>query len=275
MKDSFFRSKEYRDSGREVKVRALSSERSQVMIQCVIVAPINSSLRVPRVSPTGGVPAARDQFSKEGDCMRPVVSICALVGIIVATWFSGNAVAEMSKWTLDYDHSTVGFQVAHMVVSKTKGKFADYTGMVEMDPEAQEFKTIEAVIQTASVTTDHQKRDDHLRSPDFFDVKQFPTMTYKMKSYQKSGDGYTAVGDLTLRGVTKEITLTGTFNGVAQDPWGNTRAGFSAEGKLNRQDFGMKFSKLLDNGGLVVGDDVNIILEIEVIQEKKPEKVKQ
>lgn len=207
--------------------------------------------------------------------MRRVVTVCVVWGMLVSMGMVGDASAEVSKWNVDHDHSTIGFQVAHMVVSKTKGKFTDYTGVVEMDPDAKEFKTIEAVIQTASVTTDHQKRDDHLRSPDFFDVKNFPTMTYTMKSYQKTGDGYTAIGDLTLRGVTKEITLTGTFNGVTQDPWGNTRAGFSAEGKLNRQDFGMKFSKLLDNGGLVVGDEVTITLEIEVIQEKKVEKIKQ
>ena len=182
---------------------------------------------------------------------------------------SGVASAEMSRWNLDHDHTTLGFQVKHMVVSKTNGKFLEYSGVVEMDPEAKEFKTIEAVIQTKSVFTDHKKRDEHLRSPDFFDAKTFPTMTYKMKSYKKTGDNYTALGDLTIRGVTKEITLVGSFNGVAKDPWGNTRAGFSAEGTLNRKDFGMQFSKMLDNGGLMVGDEVKLTLEIEVIQEKK------
>ena len=108
----------------------------------------------------------------------------------------------------------------------------------------------------------------------FFDAKTFPTMTYKMKSYTKSGDHYTAVGDITMLGITKELTLVGTFNGVAQDPWGNTRAGFTASGTMNRKDFGMKFSKLLDNGGLMVSDEVQLILEIEVIKEKKVEKVK-
>ena len=202
---------------------------------------------------------------------RMVISLC--VGVCLG--LASTALAEMSKWRVDYDHSTVGFQVVHMVVSKTNGKFTEYSGVVEMDPDAKEFKTIEAVIQTASVTTDHQKRDDHLRSPDFFDSKAFPTMTYKMTSYTKAGDGYTALGNLTLLGVTKEITLVGTFNGVAQDPWGNTRAGFTAEGTINRKDFGMKFSKLLDNGGLMVGDEVKIKLEIEVIKEKQVEKVKQ
>ena len=209
--------------------------------------------------------------------MKVIGKWIVIVGMAVSIGIglSSTAIAEMTKWKVDYDHSTVGFQVVHMVVSKTNGKFTEYSGVVEMDPDAKEFKTIEAVIQTASVTTDHQKRDDHLRSPDFFDVQKFPTMTYKMKSYKKSGDQYTALGDLSLLGVTKEITLVGTFNGVAQDPWGNTRAGFTAEGTINRKDYGMKFSKLLDSGGMLVGDEVKIKLEIEVIKEKKAEKVKQ
>ena len=208
--------------------------------------------------------------------MQIMRSMTLSIGLVVCL-LGGNVAtvaAEMATWKLDKDHTTLGFDVVHMVVSKTKGKFTEYTGTVEMDAEKQEFKTIEAVIQTASVNTDHQKRDDHLRSADFFDVKTFPTMTYTMKNYTKSGDQYTAIGDFTLLGVTKEITLVGTFNGVAEDPWGNTRAGFTAEGKLNRKDFGMKFSKLLDNGGLMVGDEVNLKLEIEVIKEKKVEKVK-
>lgn len=208
--------------------------------------------------------------------MAKIMKWAVFVGLIVCLsgGLAANVEAEMAKWSLDKDHTTLGFEVVHMVVSKTKGKFTEYSGTVEMDAEKQEFKTIEAVIQTASVTTDHQKRDDHLRSADFFNVKTFPTMTFKMKSYAKSGDHYTAVGDFTLLGVTKELTLVGTFNGMAQDPWGNTRAGFSAEGTLNRKDFGMKFSKLLDNGGLMVGDVVKLTLEIEVIKEKKVEKVK-
>lgn len=196
---------------------------------------------------------------------KVVITFAAMSVLFNMTW----ALAEMARWNLDHDHTTIGFQVKHMVISKTNGKFLEYTGFVEMDPESKKFKTIEAVIQTKSVFTDHQKRDDHLRSPDFFDAKTFPTMTYKMKSYEQTGDSYTAKGDLTLRGVTKEITLVGTFNGVAEDPWGNLRAGFTAEGTLNRKDFGMKFSKMLDNGGLMVGDEVKLKLEIEVIREKK------
>lgn len=193
-----------------------------------------------------------------------------LHGICTLTWLfaTSPAGAEMARWYVDPDHSTIGFQVSHMVISKTTGKFTDHHGYIDMDPSGPIVKTIEAVIQTASVFTDHKKRDDHLRSPDFFDAEKFPTMTYTMTSYHKTGESYTAKGTLTLLGVTKEITLVGTLNGVAKDPWGNTRAGFTAEGTINRKDFGMKFSKTLDNGGLVVGDDVKITLEIEVIKEK-------
>jgi polyisoprenoid-binding protein YceI len=179
------------------------------------------------------------------------------------------AQAEPARYHVDLDHSIVGFEVAHMVISKTTGRFTDYQGFIIMDPEKKEVKAIEAVVQTDSVNTNHKKRDEHLRSPDFFNVKKYPTMTYKMKSYTKTGDQYTAVGDLTLLGVTKEITLVGTFNGEAKDPMGNTRAGFTAEGTINRKDFGMVWTKLLDNGGLVVGDNIKIKLEVETIKEKK------
>ena len=176
----------------------------------------------------------------------------------------------MARWNVDHAHSTIGFQVTHMVISKTKGSFTEYRGFIEMDPVTQKIGAFEAVIQTQSVFTDHTKRDTHLRSPDFFDVEKFPTMTYTMKSYKKTGDTYTAVGDLTLLGITKEITLVGTMNGIVKDPWGNTRAGFTGEGTINRKDYGMKFSGTLDNGGLLVGDEVKLQLEIEVIKEKSP-----
>jgi polyisoprenoid-binding protein YceI len=179
-----------------------------------------------------------------------------------------TAQAETTKYHVDMEHSTVGFSVDHLVVSKTKGQFMDYTGFIEMDPEAKTVKTIEAVVKTNSINTNHQKRDSHLKGPDFFDVEKYPTMTYTMKSYRKDGERYATVGDLTLKGVTKEMTLVGSFNGVTKDPWGNTRAGFTAEGKINRKDFGMNWSKALDNGGLVVGDDVLIKLDIECIKVK-------
>jgi polyisoprenoid-binding protein YceI len=200
---------------------------------------------------------------------RTIVKAGVLCAALLAGWPAG-VWAEMARWDLDPDHSIIEFRVAHMVVSKTAGRFMDYSGVVEMDAEAQQFKTIEATINTASVNTNHEKRDAHLRNADFFDVEKHPAMTYKMKSYKKTGEGYTALGDLTIHGVTKEITLVGTFNGVSKDPWGNTRAGFTAEGKVNRKDFGMVWNKTLDTGGFVVGDEVNIRLDIECIKVKKP-----
>ncbi|HEX9155597.1 MAG TPA: YceI family protein [Nitrospira sp.] len=193
----------------------------------------------------------------------------------VAVWLLGMVCSwpafvygEPARWNVDPEHSTIEFRVAHMVVSKTSGRFMDYTGFIDMDAEAGTVKAIEATIKTASVNTNHEKRDAHLRNPDFFDVEKYSTMTYKLKSYKKTAEGYQAVGELTLRGVTKDITLAGTFNGVAKDPWGNTRAGFNAEGRVNRKDFGMVWSKTLDGGGFVVGDEVYIKLDIECIKAK-------
>jgi polyisoprenoid-binding protein YceI len=189
--------------------------------------------------------------------------------VLVSVWVSAaSARAEMARYDVDPEHSNIGFSVDHMVVSKTRGQFMEYTGFIEMDPDAKTVKTIEATIKTPSITTNHPKRDTHLKSPEFFDVEKYPTMTYKMKSYHKNGDGYTAIGDLTLRGVTKEITLVGNFNGVNKDPWGNTRAGFTAEGKVNRKDFGVNWNKALDNGGVIVGNDVLIKLDVECIKAK-------
>lgn len=183
--------------------------------------------------------------------------------------FPPGVEAETARWDIDPDHSLIEFRVTHMVISKTSGRFMDYRGFIEMDASANTLKTIEATIQAESINTNQEKRDMHLRNADFLDVKQFPTMTYKMKHYRKQGATYTIVGNLTLRGVTNEVTLIGTFNGVTQDPWGNTRAGFTAEGTLNRKDFGMVWNKTLDSGGLIVGDEVQIRLDIECIKAKK------
>ena len=193
--------------------------------------------------------------------------ILSSVGLLL--WFPLLVHAESARWNVDPEHSMIEFRVVHMVVSKTTGHFTDYQGFIEMDAEAGTVKDIEATIKTASVNTNHEKRDAHLRNPDFFDVEKYPMMTYKMKSYKKTAEGYQAVGELSLHGVTKDITLTGNFNGVAKDPWGNMRAGFNAEGKLNRKDFGMVWNKTLDSGGLVVGDEVYIKLDVECIKAKQ------
>ena len=192
----------------------------------------------------------------------------AAIGILLAG-LPSNAGAETARWEIDPDHSLIEFRVSHMVVSKTSGRFTDYKGFIDMDTDAKTIHAVEATINAASVDTNHDKRDAHLRNPDFLDVKQYPTMTYKMKSAKQQGDSYTIVGDFTLRGVTREVALVSTFNGVTKDPWGGTRAGFSAEGKLNRKDFGMTWDKTLDNGGLIVGNEVQVRLDIECIKQKQ------
>ncbi len=201
--------------------------------------------------------------------IRPIwVQAIVVAGLL--GFLSLNVAAETARWDIDPDHSVIEFRVTHMLVSKTSGRFMDYRGSVVMDETTKTFKTIEATIQASSVNTNQEKRDSHIRNPDFLDVKQFPTITYKMNTYEKDGETYKIIGNLTLRGVTKEVTLLGTFNGVTKDPWGNIRAGFTADGTLNRKDFGMIWNKTLDNGGLVVGNDVQIHLDIECIKAKNP-----
>jgi len=191
-----------------------------------------------------------------------------LLWLGVLAWFPPAVYAEPARWNIDTEHSTIEFRVTHMVVSKTTGRFMDYAGYVDLDAEDGTVTAIEATIKAESVNTNHVKRDTHLRNAEFLDVKLYPTITYKMKNYKKTSEGFTAMGDLTLHGVTKEVLLTGRYNGSTKDPWGNTRTGFSAEGKLNRKDFGMIWNKTLDNGGLVVGDEVQIRLDIECIKAK-------
>ncbi|MBI3807388.1 MAG: polyisoprenoid-binding protein [Nitrospirae bacterium] len=192
--------------------------------------------------------------------------VLLLLGVMA--WLPLVAHAEPARWNVDPEHSTIEFRVTHMVVSKTTGRFTDYTGFIDMDAEAGTATAIEATIKAVSVNTNHEKRDAHIRNADFLDVEHFPTMIYKLKNYKKTAEGFTAVGDFTLRGVTKEVTLVGHYNGATKDPWGNTRAGFNAEGKFNRKDFGMIWNKTLDSGGLVVGDEVQIRLDIECIKAK-------
>ncbi|UCH84265.1 MAG: polyisoprenoid-binding protein, partial [Candidatus Latescibacterota bacterium] len=160
------------------------------------------------------------------------------------------------------------FAVKHMVVSKVKGEFNEYSGTILYDEADVTKSSVDVTIKTASIDTKDQKRDDHLRNPDFFDAETYPEITFKSKQIKKSEDGFVAVGDLTMHGVTKEITIPFEITGVIDDPWGNTRMGVSAELELNRQDYGVSWSQKLDAGGLVVGDNVEIEIEIEAIKAK-------
>ncbi len=188
--------------------------------------------------------------------------IMFLVTIVATT-------GQADTWGLDKAHSSVGFSVRHLVISKTTGKFDDFTGTIVFDGKNFAAASVELTVQMASVDTDDEKRDEHLRSADFFETEKFPTMDFKSKKVTKGeGDAFTITGDLTIKGVTKEVTFDCQFHGVVNDPWGNTKAGFSAMTQINRQDFGVTWSKSLDGGGLVVGDDVDVMIEVEAVKEK-------
>ena len=199
--------------------------------------------------------------------MRSRTFLTALAAIAVIAAFAATSTAA-DKFAVDRSHSSVGFTVKHMVVSKVKGFFNDYTVDIVYDDKDITKSSVEVSIKTASIDTREAKRDDHLRSPDFFDAAKFPEIIFKSKRIEKSGEGFVAVGDFSMRGVTKEIKLPFTFAGVVTDPYGNTRLGLSAATKLNRQDYGVSWSKALDNGGLVVSDDVEVSIEIEAIKAK-------
>jgi polyisoprenoid-binding protein YceI len=177
-------------------------------------------------------------------------------------------IAFGATYQVDPDHSNFQFKVRHMTVSNVKGEFKKVKGVVQMDDRNLTGLTAEINIDAASVDTDHAKRDEHLRSEDFFYVAKYPTITFVSKNISKTDDGrLKVVGDLTIRGVTKEITVDveGPTPEV-KDPGGNIRRGAAGTAKINRKDFGMAWSKTLDGGGLVVGDEVSISVEIELVR---------
>jgi len=196
--------------------------------------------------------------------MRTLTAILAVAALVALATAAGAA-----TYDIDASHSSVSFKVRHMGIANVKGFFNDFAGTFEFDPANPTAGKAEATIQIASVDTDDQKRDDHLRSADFFDVATHPTMTFRSTGVTKGADGTLKLaGELTLRGVTRPVVLDVELLGTVKDPWGNDRAGFSATGKINRKDFGVSWNKTLDAGGLVVGDDVTIMLEIEGIAKK-------
>ncbi|HMU74388.1 MAG TPA: YceI family protein [Elusimicrobiota bacterium] len=172
-------------------------------------------------------------------------------------------------YTIDNAHSSVGFAVKHLMVTTTKGQFKDYTGTIQYDAKDISKSSVKVTIKTASINTDNNDRDNHLRSPDFFDATKNPDITFESTKIVKQGLGYEAAGKLTIKGVTKDVKIPFTINGPVKDPWGNTRIGVEGGLTINRQDFGVSWSKTLDNGNLVVANDVKIDLVIEGIQAKK------
>jgi polyisoprenoid-binding protein YceI len=169
------------------------------------------------------------------------------------------------KWDFDYAHSGIDFTVRHLLVSKVRGRFTKWSGKLELDEENYAKSSCEVEIDMASVETHEAQRDTHLRSGDFFEVDKHPTMTFKSQSVAEKPSNHLAItGDLTLRGVTKQVVLDVERAGVvAKDPWGKRRTGFTATTTINRKDFGVSFNQVLDAGGLALSEEVAITIEIE------------
>ena len=177
-------------------------------------------------------------------------------------------IASASTWNIDPDHSNIGFKVRHLMVSNVKGSFDKYYGTVDINDKDITKSKVEVTIDTNSINTNVQKRDEHLRSADFFDVAKFPTMTFVSKKVAKAGNGKLKVtGNLTLHGVTKEVVLDVEGpSKESKDPMGMIRSGATASTKINRKDFGLAWNKALETGGVAVGEEVTITLEIEMIK---------
>jgi len=173
-----------------------------------------------------------------------------------------------ATWQMDPDHSSFQFKIRHLTVSNVKGDFSKSRGVVMIDDQNITHLKVEVFIDAASINTGHAQRDEHLRGPDFFEVTKYPTITFVSKKVIKTEPNrLKVVGDLTIHGVTREITVDveGPTPEV-KDPWGNFRRGATATAKINRRDFGLTWNKVLDSGGLVVGDEVNIYVEVELVR---------
>lgn len=171
-----------------------------------------------------------------------------------------------TTWTVDAAHSEIGFKVKHMMISKVKGTFDTFDAVIEADVENLEDSKVEVTIDTASVNTRNEARDEHLRTGDFFNIEENPTITFVATNIKKKTDSnYDLTGDLTIRGVTKPVTLDVTFEGISKDPMsGSTVAGFSGEGSINRKDFGLEYNAALETGGVLIGEEVKINFELEL-----------
>jgi polyisoprenoid-binding protein YceI len=172
---------------------------------------------------------------------------------------------SLTQWEFDHAHSRIDFTVRHMLVSKVRGTFTKWTGSIELDEQDLSRSRVAVEIDVASVDTHEPQRDAHLRSGDFFEVDKHPLITFRSTRVEPKGADHLAVtGDISIRGVTRDVVLDVERGGiVAKDPWGKRRAGFTATAKINRKDFGVNFNQTLDQGGLALGEEVAITIEIE------------
>lgn len=168
-------------------------------------------------------------------------------------------------WNVDPTHSRVGFVARHMMVTKVRGQFSDYTADVMIGDDPLDSK-VSVTVQMASVDTGNADRDGHLRTNDFFDIDTYPTMTFESTRFVADGDDYKMIGDLTVKGVTREVEFDVEFEGLGTDPWGGTRAGFEAKAVIDRTDFGVEYNAALETGGVLLGDKVTIELDIQLVK---------
>ena len=169
----------------------------------------------------------------------------------------------MKKWTVDTAHSEIGFSVKHMMISKVKGNFSSYNAEVEANEEDLIGAAIDFTIDVASISTNNVDRDNHLRSADFFDAESHPHITFKAKEIEKKGSDYELTGDLTIKGVTHPTTFEVEYGGKGTNPWGVEVVAFNAESKINRKDFGLTWNQSLETGGVLVGEDIKITLDLQ------------
>ena len=188
-----------------------------------------------------------------------------LCGLVLS--FSSWAFAKTEVYTLDSVHSSIAFKIRHLV-GRVTGSFPNFTGVINLDSADLTQSSVSAEIDVLGINTQNTKRDDHLKSPDFFDAGKFSKMIFKSTKIKKTESGkYQIEGDLTIHGIKKMMTLEMTYNGTSPGMMGEIRAGFSATGKINRKDYGIVWNKTLDVGGLALGDDVEITIEIEAVKE--------
>lgn len=190
-----------------------------------------------------------------------------LITKIIAASALTFSLANATPHSLDQSHTEVGFSVKHLMITNVKGEFKEFDANIDFDYKTKSFNKLDAVIQTKSVDTGIVKRDNHLRSEDFFLADKHPQITFKMKSYEADGDEGVMIGDLTIRGITKEVKLNIEDLGTIKDFEGNNRVGFTLTGKINRIDFGLKWNKALEFGGFAVGEKVKLIVEVEAVEQ--------
>jgi polyisoprenoid-binding protein YceI len=174
---------------------------------------------------------------------------------------------SLDTWSLDPTHSGFNFTVRHMVISKVRGHFSKFAVELKLDPANLASASGTATVEVASVDTGVADRDNHLRSPDFFDAGNHPAMTFATRKVEvQSKEAFKVTGDLTIRGTTRSVTLDGEFGGTGKDPWGNLRVGLGLKGKLNRKDFGLTWNQALETGGVLVSESVDLDVELEFIK---------